>query len=155
MFYCNTENFVPDVVPGLSSSSSGSSSTSRTLSGQESHCSTSSSSSSSSPTTTTSSESETRETEDLSGIDSHPVPVSSSHVEEMIERGGPLFTAESGMRPQANPNPKTIKEETTIELGNPLYSEIPEWLQEFRENRVDDRVPERRVSHANSFMNHL
>ena len=47
---CNTENFVPIVVPGLSNSSSGSdSSTSRTFSRQESHCSTFSSSSSSSP----------------------------------------------------------------------------------------------------------
>ena len=48
---CNTENFVPIVVPDLTttSSSSGSDpSTSRTLSRQESHCSTSSSSSSSS-----------------------------------------------------------------------------------------------------------
>ena len=27
---------------------------------------------------------------------------------------------------------------------------IPEWLQEFRENLVDDRVPERRDSHASS-----
>ena len=34
---CNTENFVPTVVPGLSSSSSGSSSTSKTPSRQESH----------------------------------------------------------------------------------------------------------------------
>ena len=47
---CNTENFVPIVVPGLSSSSSGSSSTSKTHSKQESHSSSSSSSSSSSPT---------------------------------------------------------------------------------------------------------
>ena len=46
---CNTENFVPIVVPGLSSSSSGSSSTSKTPSKQESHSSSSSSSSSSSP----------------------------------------------------------------------------------------------------------
>ena len=45
---CNTENFVPIVVPGLSSSSSGSSSTSRTPMRQESHS--SSSSSPSSPT---------------------------------------------------------------------------------------------------------
>ena len=42
---CNTENFVPVVVPGLSSSSSGSSSTSRTPMKQESHSSSSSSSS--------------------------------------------------------------------------------------------------------------
>ena len=49
---CNTEHFVPIVVPGLSASSSSGSdpSTSRTLTRQESHCSTSSSSSSSSPT---------------------------------------------------------------------------------------------------------
>ena len=42
---CNTENFVPIVVPGLSSSSSGSSSTSTTPSRQESHSSSSSSTS--------------------------------------------------------------------------------------------------------------
>ena len=45
-------------------------------------------------------------------------------------------------------NPKTNKEETTIERGDPLFAEIPEWLQEFRENLVDDRVLERRDSHA-------
>ena len=55
---CNTENFVPMVAPGLSSSSSGSSSTSKTPSRQESHSSSSSSASSSSPTV---SEIQTRE----------------------------------------------------------------------------------------------
>ena len=77
---CSTENFVPIVVPGLSTSSSSSShsSTSMTPSRQESHHPTSSSSSSSSPTTTASGDSETREREDQSGIDSPPVPVSSS-----------------------------------------------------------------------------
>ena len=117
---CNTENFVPIVVPGLSSSSSSSShpSTSMTPSRQESNHPTSSSCSSTSPTTMLS-ESETREREDLSGTDSHPAPMSSSHVER-------------------------------TERGDPLYSEIPKWLQEFRENLVDDRVPERRDSHASS-----
>ena len=38
----------------------------------------------------------------------------------------------------------------TIERGNPLCSDIPEWLQEFRENLVDDEVPERGDSHASS-----
>ena len=38
----------------------------------------------------------------------------------------------------------------TIERGNPMYSEIPEWLQEFREILVDYEVPERRDSHASS-----
>ena len=133
---CNTENFVPIVVPGLSSSSSGSSSTSRTPSKQESHCSTPSSSSSSSPTAT-SSDNETREREDLSGIDSHPVPVPSSDVEKMIERRDPLL-------------PKPNEDETTIERGDPLCSDIPEWLQEFRGNLLDDEVPERADSHARS-----
>ena len=31
-----------------------------------------------------------------------------------------------------------------------MFAEIPEWLQEFRENLVDDRVPEPRDSHASS-----
>ena len=81
---CNTENFVPIVVPGLSTSfSSGSHpSTSKTLSRQERHCSTCSSSSSSSPTTATSSDSETREREDQSEIDSPPMPVSSPNVDD-------------------------------------------------------------------------
>ena len=39
---------------------------------------------------------------------------------------------------------KTNKKETTITRGDPLCSdnsEIPEWLQEFRENLVDDEIP--------------
>ena len=32
-------------------------------------------------------------------------------------------------------------DETTIERGNPLNSGIAEWLQEFRENLVDDEIP--------------
>ena len=41
-------------------------------------------------------------------------------------------------------------DETTIERGNPLNSEIPEWLQEFRENLVDDDIPVHGDSHASS-----
>ena len=80
----NTENFVPIVGPGLSTSSSSSShpSTSMTPSRQAIDHPTSSSSSSSSPTTTASGDSETREGEDQSGIDSPPVPVSSSNVDD-------------------------------------------------------------------------
>ena len=80
---CNTENFVPIVVPGLSTSSSSRSypSTSMTPSRLEIDHPTSSSSSSTSPTTTVSSDSETRAWEDLFGTDSHPASVSSKHVE--------------------------------------------------------------------------
>ena len=51
---------------------------------------------------------------------------------------------------QANQNPITNKKETTIERGNPLNSEIPEWLQEFRVNLVDDEIPVHGGSHASS-----
>ena len=86
------------------------------------------------------SDSETREREDLSGIDSHPVLVSSPNVEEMIERRDPLFAA------KPTKNPKSNEEETAIEREDPLFAEIPEWRQEeFRENLVDDRVPEHRT----------
>ena len=80
---------------------------------------------------------------DLCGKDSHPVPVSSSHVER-IERGDPLLP-----KPAQNPKPNQ-NENHEKERGNPLCSDIPEWLQEFRENLVDDRVPEHRDSHASS-----
>ena len=72
---CNTENFVPIVVPGLSSSPSGSSSTSKTPSRQESHSSSSSSASSSSPTVC---EIQIREREDRIESDISPVQVSTS-----------------------------------------------------------------------------
>ena len=134
---CNTENFVPIVVPGLSSSSSGSSSTLRTSVKQESHSSSSSSSSSSSLTV---GEIQVRERKDATNSDISPVPLP-----KLVDDG-------SGQpeETQANKIPKPNKKETTIERGNPLDSEIPKWLQEFRENLVDDRVPERRDSHASS-----
>ena len=37
-----------------------------------------------------------------------------------------------------------------MDRGNPLCSDIPEWLQEFRENLVDDGVPEHRDSHTST-----
>ena len=73
---CNTENFVPIVVPGLSSSSSGSSSILRSpLMRQKSHSSSSSSSSPSSPTVT---EIQISEREVGNNSDISPVPVSNS-----------------------------------------------------------------------------
>ena len=76
---CNTENFVPIVVPGLTSSSSGSSSSLRTPMKQESH---SSSSSSSSPSSPTVGEMSVREREDALNSDISPVPVS-----ELVDDG--------------------------------------------------------------------
>ena len=87
---------------------------------QESH----SSSSSSSPSSPTVGDMSVREREDESNLDISPVPVS-----ELVDDG-------SGKPEeiQANKIPKANKKETTIERGNPCDSEIPEWLQEFKEN---------------------
>ena len=125
------------MVPGLASSSSGSSSTSKTPSKQESHSSSSSSSSSSSPTV---SEIQIQEREDENNSDISPVQVSNS----VDDRSEQLDET------QANNHPKTNKKETTIERGNSLNSEIPEWLQEFTENLVDDEILIHGGSHASS-----
>ena len=122
------------MVPGLSSSSSGSSSASRTPLRHESHFPSSSSSSSSS----TVSEIQTREREGRIDSDITSVQVSTSVGDGS---GQPDET-------QANKNLKTNKKETTIERSNSLNSEIPEWLQEFRENLVDDEIPLQGGSHA-------
>ena len=104
---------------------------------QESHSSSSSSSSSSPPTV---SEIQIREREDATVSDTSPVPVSN-----LVDDG-------SGQpdETQANKIPKTNKKESTTERSDPLDSEIPEWLQEFKENLVDDEIPVHRDSHASS-----
>ena len=51
------------------------------------------------------------------------------------------------------PRAQKTNKETMIERGNPLCSddpEIPESLQEFRENLVDDGIPLQGGSHASS-----
>ena len=136
---CNTENFVPIVVPGLTSSSSTSSSSLRTPIKQESRS--SSSSYSSSPSSPTVGDMSVREREEESNRDISPVPVSES-VDDRT--GEPVET-------QANQIPIKNKKETTIERGNLCDDpEIPEWLQEFRENLVDDEIPLQGGSHASS-----
>ena len=73
--------------------------------------------------------------------DISPVPVS----ELVDDRSGKPYEI------QANKIPKPNKKETTIERGNLCdVSEIPEWLQEFRENLVDDEIPVQGDSHASS-----
>ena len=91
---------------------------------QESHSSSSSSTSSSSPTA---SEIQIREREGVTNSDISPVQMSNS----VDDRSGQ-------------------PDETTIERSNPLNSEIPEWLQEFMENLVDDEIPLQGGSHASS-----
>ena len=47
-------------------------------------------------------------------------------------------------------NPKPNKNEDHEQVRGDPYSDIPEWLQEFKENLVDERVPEHGDSHASS-----
>ena len=146
---CNTENFVPIVVPGLSTSSSSSSnhSTSMIPSRQERPCSTSSSSSSSSPTTS-SSDNETREKEDRTEGDTSPVPVSISNVDDRTVR--PVVD-------QANQKlPKSNIGETKIERSRCLPTQVTQVLKSrsgcknLGKILVDDEVLESRDSHASS-----
>ena len=63
-----------------------------------------------------------------------PVSVDSERADER-ERGNPV--------PDPAKNSKTNNDEDhEPELVTPSSSEIPEWLQEFRENLVDESVPE-------------
>ena len=134
---CNTENFVPIVVPGLSSSSSGSSSTSRTPSRQESHCSSSSSTSSSSPTV---SEIQTREREIELRVTSLQCKC---QIRLMIDQGDLI-------KPKPKKTQKPNKQESKKEQSDSLCSEIPEWLQEFWKILVEDEIPVHGDSHASS-----
>ena len=98
---CKTENFVPIVVPGLSSSSFGSSSTLRTPMKQECH------SSSSSPSSPTVGEIPVREREDAPNSDISPVPVS-------------VLVDDRSGKPeeiQANKNPKPNKKRNHDNTG--------------------------------------
>ena len=114
---CNTENFVPLVVPGLSTSSSSSLSTSTPMkpSRQEIDHPTSSSSSSTSPpmTSSVSNESAARqERRDPCGIDHHPAVVSSERVERQ-ERGDPCSSeiTQDQLLTKPTKNPKPNKNE--------------------------------------------
>ena len=119
---CNTENFVPDVVSGLSTTpSSSSASTSTTPSGQE-----------------------------IDHSDHHPAIESSESVDRQARRDP--FTSETPEELLHEPTkiPKPNKNEDPEQVRGNTSSDIQEWLQEFRENLVDDRVPEHRDSHASS-----
>ena len=102
---------------------------------------------------TVSSESVARkEWRDLCGTDSYPAAVSSKHIERQERRD----LCSSGIpeeqvltKPTKNPKPNENKDQDK-ERWDLCHSDIPEWLQEFREDLVDDRVPERRDSYASS-----
>ena len=165
---CNTENFVPIVVPGLSTSSSSSLPTSTPMTPLRQvfdHSKSSSSSSTSTPMTSSteidhsdhpptivSNESVDRQVRRHPyGTDHHPAIVSSESVERQV-RWDPYSSETSEElldKPTKTPKPNE-NENHEQGRGDPCHSDIPKRLQEFRENLVDDRVPERRDSHASS-----
>ena len=68
----------------------------------------------------------------------------------MSDRGEPILVKPIEFQNQRKKEPKR-------ERGDPLFadsgrasSEIPEWLQEFRENLVDDEISEHEDSSASS-----
>ena len=112
---CNTENFVPIVVPGLSSSSSSSSSTST-------------------PTTPS---------REIDHSDHPPAIVSSESVDRQVRRDPYSSETSEESLNKTTKIPKPNKNENHEQVrGDPYYSDIPEWLQEFTENLVDERVLE-------------
>ena len=80
------------------------------------------------------------ERENVPNSDISPVPVSN-----LVDDG-------SGQPEeiQANKTQKPTKKGNRDRTGNPSDSETPEWLQEFRENLVDDEIPLQGGSHASS-----
>ena len=113
---------------------------------------TSSSSSSTSPTMTSSTVSNKSVVRQKRwDLDSYPAAVSSKHVERQ-ERRDPCssgISEELLTKPTKNPKPNK-NEDHDQERWDLCHSDVPEWLQEFRESLVDGRVPEHRDSHASS-----
>ena len=140
---CSTENFVPIVVPGLSSSSSGSSSTSKTPSRQESHSSSSSSTSSSSPTV---SEIQTRarEDEDRTESDISPVTVSTT----VDERSGRPYIDQANKKPKKQCKKRNPRRNRATRCLHVLKSRSG--CARIQRNLVDDEIPEHGDSHASS-----
>ena len=117
-----TENFVPVVVLGLSTTPSSSSiSTPTTPSGQE-----------------------------IDHSDYHSAFESSESVDRQARQDP--FTSETPEEMLHEPTKiqNQIKKRITNRYGENPHSDILEWLQEFRENLVDEKVPEHRDSHASS-----
>ena len=104
---CNISNYVPIVVPGLSTSSS------------------------TRPTPTSSSSSSQESVFDVSRYTENPVPERSGSTSEELRRN-PMH------KPTETENKNRNGRE---EVQSDLLHELPDWLQEFRKNLVDERSP--------------
>ena len=90
----------------------------------------------------------TREREDRIESDISTVTVSTA----VDERSGRPDVDQASKNPKTNEKePQKEREDPLLkERRDPLYSEILEWLQEFKENLVDDEIPVHGDSHASS-----
>ena len=81
--------------------------------------------------------------------DHHPAIESSESVDRQA-RGDPFTseTSEELLHESAKITKPNKNEDHEKVRRDPCHSDIPEWLQKFRENLVDERVPEHRDSHA-------
>ena len=88
--------------------------------------------------------------QEIDHSDHHPAIESSESVDGQA-RGNP-YTSETPEELLHEPTeiPKPKKNEDHEQVRGSPYCDIPEWLQEFRENLVDERVPEHRDSHVSS-----
>ena len=77
-----------------------------------------------------------------SGTDHHPAIVSSASVDRQV-RGDPYSSETSE---ELLNKPTKIPKPNKIRITNRYRDDIPEWLQEFGENLVDERVPEHRLT---------
>ena len=69
----------------------------------------------------------------------------------MSDRGDPILTKPIKFTQKMKKEPQKERGDTLLkERRDRLNSEIPEWLLEFRENLVDDEIPEHGDSHASS-----
>ena len=97
-----------------------------------------------------------QERRDPCGIDHHPAIVSSERVGRQVRRDP--YSSETSeeflTKPTKIPKPNENVDHDQVR-GDPYHSDIPEWLQDFRENLVDDRDLERRDSHASSCLDYL
>ena len=88
--------------------------------------------------------------QEIDHSDHHPAIESSESVDRQA-RENP-YTSETLEELLHEPTeiPKPSKNEDHEQVRGSPYSDIPEWLQEFIKNLVDERVPEHRDSHASS-----
>ena len=138
---CNTEKIVPIVVPCLSTSSSSSSSFGTTPP-------------TSSPPMTPSQTCLPQKIWHLQRRLIIQITLQQScQVKVWIDKNGETRSSETSEellnKPTKTPKPNKNENHEQV-LGDQYHSDIPEWLQEFKENLVDDSVPEHRDSHASS-----